>query len=234
MRKTPLPEEYTREYYLNACEGFREFQMGKLSPRHRIVLKYLNVKPVERVLDIGCGRGELVRESERLGAYAVGIDYSPAAIKLSRDSGATIAANATYLPFTDETFDKVALIDVVEHLDQHDFNACLMEISRVLKTGGILLIETPNRLRRLIRWWDRLVFQPQLLTLLSPELPYYLRTMHVNEQSPFSLRRTLSQNGFRCKIRFWFPEIAGLPFWKTIGYRLFFFCGPMLFLAWQK
>lgn len=239
MRKTPPPEEYTLEYYLNACEGFWEFQRGEeFSPRHRIALQYLNIKPGERVLDIGCGRGELVKEINRLGAYAAGIDYSPASMRLSRDSGAALAASATHLPFPTATFDKVTLIDVVEHLDQHDLCVCLREIKRVLKSEGILFIETPNTLRRLVRWWDRVVFEPEWLaewlSQFTPKVTRYFQTMHVNEQSPFSLRRTLSQNGFRCKIRFWFPEIEGLPFWKTLGYRLLFFCGPMLCLAWKK
>jgi 2-polyprenyl-3-methyl-5-hydroxy-6-metoxy-1,4-benzoquinol methylase len=237
MKKTPLSKEYTAEYYLTDCDGFREFSKGELGARHKKALAYLKVKPSEKILDIGCGRGELVKECNRLGAWTMGIDYSIAAVRISRDtakSGVIIAASATYLPFSEETFDKVTLLDVVEHLDSFDLSACFEEIHRVLRKEGILLISTPNTFRKLVRWWDRLSFRPEQLSLLSPKLVYYLHTMHVNEHNPISLKRILLKNGFRGKIKFWFPEVAYLPFWRTIVYRVFFFCGSIWCVARKR
>jgi len=237
VRKTPPPEEYTTEYYLTDCEGFRDFSSGGISARHKKVLAYLEVKPQQRVIDIGCGRGELVRECNRLGAWAIGIDYSPAAVRISHHTakqGVIITASATHLPFRGGTFDKVILIDVVEHLDKSDLCVCLGEINRVLRRGGVLLIETPNTWRKLVGWWSRFTFRPEQLALFSAKSLYYVQTMHVNEQNPLSLKRILHQNGFSSKIRFHFPEIAYLSFWKTTIYRIFFLCGPIWCRARKK
>src|ERR1051325_302595 len=82
-----IPREwYSREYYLSeACEGFREYQEGDgVSPIKERLLAKVDVGSGERVLELGCGRGEALRACAQRGAHAVGIDYSRAAVELSR------------------------------------------------------------------------------------------------------------------------------------------------------
>lgn len=78
------------------------------------------------VLDVGCGKRKL---------GDIGIDYS-------RDSEADIIADAHYLPFKDECFDKVISITVLEH-SPNPLNF-LKEQYRVLKKGGEIEVVTDN------------------------------------------------------------------------------------------
>jgi cyclopropane fatty-acyl-phospholipid synthase-like methyltransferase len=47
---------------------------------------YAEVKPGMQVLDVGCGRGEILRHVTKLGAHAFGVDYAEVAVKLSREA----------------------------------------------------------------------------------------------------------------------------------------------------
>src|ERR1035437_147901 len=80
------PKVYTKKYYLSDCTGFSEFKksFGKiLEPRFIELIKYFRIEPDIKVLDIGCGRGEMVFYAAHEGASAVGIDYSKQAIQLA-------------------------------------------------------------------------------------------------------------------------------------------------------
>src|SRR3990172_7589127 len=86
-RRSLPPDLYTEEYFLHACEGYVEFsetQGERLSRRLSAAFEVAAVTPGMRVLDVGCGRGEIVRHCAELGADAYGIDYAPVALDLAR------------------------------------------------------------------------------------------------------------------------------------------------------
>lgn len=94
------------------------------------------------ILDLGCGTGgsfSLLRHWGRV----VGLDVSPVALQLARRRGVTalVLGDAQRLPFDDATFDVVAALDVLEHLD--DDAQALWEIGRVLKPLGLLVFTVP-------------------------------------------------------------------------------------------
>ena len=162
--KPALPSTlYDQDYFLTACEGHEEFvktQGEHLSRRLSKAFAVASVEPGMRVLDVGCGRGEILRHCARLGADAYGIDYAEVAVDLSQDllqSGSGPApgktgvyqADAKHLPFPSAWFDRVLMFDVVEHLYPWELDAALAEIKRVLKPGGMFVVHTaPNR------WYD--------------------------------------------------------------------------------
>lgn len=99
-----------------------------------------------RLLDIGCGRGTLLRvldEQVRFTTPPVGVDLSSEMLDLARadDAGRGFArATATSLPFADGAFTLVTAGYVIRHLDDRELRALLDEIRRVLAPSGLALL----------------------------------------------------------------------------------------------
>jgi SAM-dependent methyltransferase len=97
-----------------------------------------------RILDAGCGPGGLTR---RLGAYGavVALDRSPLALAyLAREGGVpTLQGDIGSLPLADESFDAVVSIDVLYHRAVGDDAAALLELARVCRPGGIIVLNLP-------------------------------------------------------------------------------------------
>jgi SAM-dependent methyltransferase len=98
------------------------------------------------VLDAGCGTGGLIRwlAPRRPEWSWTGVDVSPLACELARErvGGVEIReASVTALPFGDATFDAVVSADVLYHVG--DDAAALREFFRVLRPGGIVVINVP-------------------------------------------------------------------------------------------
>ena len=216
------PDLYTEEYFLNACEGFEEFSEShgeRLSRRLSAAFAVAAVQPGMKVLDVGCGRGEILRHCARLGADAFGVDYAPVAVDMASKAvaGESLApgktgvaqSDAKQLPFPSNYFDRVLMFDVVEHLFPWELSQSLAEIERVLKPGGAFIVHTAPNV-----WYDRYAYPLVRLVRTAlgqgeryPKNPRALNVsanvdVHVNEQSQWSLRRVLQQAGFR-HVRAW-------------------------------
>ena len=101
-----------------------------------------------RVLEIGCGMGELVIGLSGKGYECVGIDVSEVRIqRLQRFESANLQfqrVEGTKLPFADESFEVAISMQLFEHLHPEDGGEHLREVLRVLKPGGFYMLETPN------------------------------------------------------------------------------------------
>ncbi|HEX7140654.1 MAG TPA: class I SAM-dependent methyltransferase [Vicinamibacterales bacterium] len=115
------------------------------------------VSPGSRVLEIGTGTGSLLHELLARGVHADGVELRQELIDEARRFFGPLPiqrVTGTALPFPDATFDVVISFDVFEHIPDSD--AHLLEVRRVLRTGGSYLIQTPNKwtntLFETIRW----------------------------------------------------------------------------------
>lgn len=239
---TDLPEQvpsewYDREYYLQNMEGGDLFVTTggrQITPRHAKLLSMTSIKPGQRVLDVGCGRGELVLQAGILGATAKGMDYSRDAIALANTALETYddefrarvsfsVGDAVELSLTGETFDRIFFIDVAEHLHQHELERTLNTLRTLLAPGGELIVHTaPNKLfyrysypviRALYPLIRRVFPAAAALAATKPNwkgdrLPKnpeegqgYNEHVHVNEQTPFTLKATLNKCGLTSDIK---------------------------------
>lgn len=118
----------------------------------RIVTELKRVREVgqARVLEVGAGSGRDSLDLAAEGARPVTLDYTLEALRIVRDlagrSGAPIdlvCADCTRMPFRDEAFDVVFHQGLMEHF--RDPSALLSENQRVLRPGGHLLVDVPQR-----------------------------------------------------------------------------------------
>ncbi|OGQ78041.1 MAG: hypothetical protein A3F90_15015 [Deltaproteobacteria bacterium RIFCSPLOWO2_12_FULL_60_19] len=96
----------------------------------------------KRALDLSCGKGGTARLLRQKGYAVVATDYRvPPALGdgISRVAGVNLNDS---LPFKNETFDAVNLIEVIEHIENQP--QLIREIARVLKADGEVVISTPN------------------------------------------------------------------------------------------
>jgi len=215
-------------------------------------LELADVKPGHRVLDVGCGRGEIVFQTAAIGATAVGVDYADAALAIAkatqkkhsveiRDHTTFLQADATELPFDDATFDRLFLLDVVEHLAPAELLQTLREVRRVLSPDGRLVVHTsPNvwtrtygyDIARVLAFLARRP-RPQHPVVASyeeltrdPDYDPEKILLHINEQSALSLKLALLRAGLKSRV--WlqspgtiFRERSGFSGWGlSMLYRL--------------
>lgn len=118
----------------------------------------------DRVLDVGCGEGQVARLAAAVGAATVvGVDPTWAQVRVAvvRGGGPAYArSGAAALPFADGAFDAVVACLVFEHI--RDVDDAIAEVGRVLRTGGRFafflnhpLLQTPNS-----GWIDDHVLDP--------------------------------------------------------------------------
>lgn len=123
----------------------------------------LDVRPGDRLLDLGCGNGRHTFEALKRGATVVSLDLDPeplaavgamvAAMELEGQLPASarwtgVVGNALHLPFEAGTFDRVIASEIFEHIVQD--KAAMTEMARVMSPEGRAAVSVP-------RWWPELI-----------------------------------------------------------------------------
>ena len=150
--------------------------------RHAVVTK--RIAPGHRVLDVGCGDGYLMNLVAGSGAHPTGFDSDRTGLDLAKGmleeplNRRILRADAQRIPFAAGVFDRVLLIDVIEHLPNP--GPCLRAIAGVLAMEGQLLVTTP-------KWRPGAMWDAE---------------NHVREFRPEELASLLGE--FFCDVRLWF------------------------------
>jgi len=149
-----LPETRAREVYEAWHPSVESDTATADAPWHSLVARYLTSENLtdQRVLEIGCGRGELVRllTGQRLRPrHLVAADFAQSAVQFGRrragaqnGSVSWAVASIQHIPLADATFDLVISCETIEHVV--DPIKALEEVHRVLRPGGRLVLTTPN------------------------------------------------------------------------------------------
>jgi SAM-dependent methyltransferase len=147
------------------------------------------------VLDIGCGRGELLQLFRDKGLHALGIDTSGLMVqKLVAGGLAAIQGDGVSIisSYADNSLCGVSAFHLIEHVDPTYLKRLLSLVYRKLAPGGFLLLETPNP------------FSPEALSF------FYTDDTHLRPLQPFQLAFLVENAGFvDCRAHFTAPVPAG-------------------------
>jgi SAM-dependent methyltransferase len=218
LQESTLPFDYQAvagDYQYRALHSGAAMQRfwhgGKLDMIDHLIRPHL--KAGSRLLEIGCGAGNLLVEATVPGSFPVALDLARPSLNFVRSrlrearSGpqaparfGCIEAVGGMLPLADDSFECVLLAEVIEHLEAPQ--TTVREASRVLRPGGRLLVTTPNyrSLWPLMEWTvDRLNMAPKMAG-----------EQHIARFHPASLHQLLVDVGLRIE---YFGTIYGMsPF----------------------
>lgn len=125
------------------------------------LLELLAVFPGARVLDAGGGTGRVAQVVARAGGRLTVIDISRGMLRQARQKGGLAPTQAVVesLPFPAASFDRVLMVNALHHV--RDQQQAVLELFRVLRPGGRLVIEEPDReilSVRLLEWAEKILF----------------------------------------------------------------------------
>lgn len=123
------------------ADGWAELWGDFAEPAWTAVLDASGAGPGDRVLDVGCGSGDLLAHLDRLGLTTAGIDPAPGMVALARERvpGSDIqVGGAEQLPWPDSTFDLVISVNALQFAD--DTVDAFAELVRVTRPGGAIAI----------------------------------------------------------------------------------------------
>jgi 2-polyprenyl-3-methyl-5-hydroxy-6-metoxy-1,4-benzoquinol methylase len=202
-----IREEYDQTYFLQDCGGydsFKKYHGTQLADERLLAVLYL-ASPDRNtsILDIGCGRGELCYAMVQAGASVTGIDYSQSAISIAEKTFQDAIKKDTleficddFLQFKfDKKFDRIIATDFIEHIEKNRLELVLGKVAGLLKPEGLFIVHTsPNALNYEVPYEEKRAIARSIGSYL-PKNPrtYYEDIMHINEQTPYSLKRCLEK-----------------------------------------
>ena len=150
--------------------------INRWNPRNlEIIRDWVAPAPGDRILDVGCGKGHLVKALSELGVDSVGIDLNPNAADVAVVPRVQ-TMSATNLEFDDESFDAVVSFHAIEHIPPVE--DALEEMARVVKPAGkVLLVYPAEPIRGLYAIPTSVILHRN---------PFKARQVHVHKLNPAS------------------------------------------------
>jgi len=153
------------------------------------------------VLDIGCSDGLLLYSFWKLGVGGYGVDISKDSLSYVpeeiRSNVILLDIEKERLPFKDNTFDFITILEVLEHLREHD--TILAEMHKVLKPGGLVLISSPLESKTL-KIANKLLSLGEVEEESNKPYDYEIcnYTPHINVHPKSFWIKEFESEGFRC------------------------------------
>jgi SAM-dependent methyltransferase len=147
-----------------------------------------------RMLEIGCGRGELMVGAAKKGWEVCGVEMTEEFARVAHAGGVNVEHSSVEdSKLLNETYDVIVMAAVLEHL--YDPIRILNRVHGALRPGGLVFIDVPNELSLTMRvgnLYMRLRGHNWAVNLSPTFSPF-----HVVGFSPESLKRVLDSTGFR-------------------------------------
>jgi 2-polyprenyl-3-methyl-5-hydroxy-6-metoxy-1,4-benzoquinol methylase len=189
------PADFSNIDWLKFAERFRG---SEASVKERQQMYAARFRGATNVLDIGCGRGEMLEVFREADIQAHGIDLNDDSIAICRNKGlaAEKADLFTYLAsLPDSSLGGVVSCQVVEHLPAERLPEFIRLAHSKLRVGAMLAIETPN---------------PECLAIIATH--FYLDPTHRHPIPPALLSFYLEEAGFgRIEVERLYPAIDSMP-----------------------
>lgn len=181
-RKKIVHQIYTESYVKNYQKLLPKFY--KRFERLKIVIE--SIKEGGKLLDVGCGTGyflQYLNETSRVWVTC-GLEPNATLRKLTaKNIGIHVVnGNLSRIPYPDNSFDVVTCLDVLEHSES--LNTNIKELHRVIRKGGILLIQAPN-------------YQSVMAKLTGATWDWWSPPDHVLHFTPYFLTKYLADNTFK-------------------------------------
>jgi 2-polyprenyl-3-methyl-5-hydroxy-6-metoxy-1,4-benzoquinol methylase len=178
----------------------------------KVIQRKVN-KPGAVLFDIGCGGGYFVDLAQKAGYTAKGVDIDPSAVESGRKRGLELyCCELHQLSLDAESVDVITLWDCIEHV--RNPIELMREITRILKSDGFVLIQSPNNLL-----WSILV-KSKIKQVDPFEMVAWT---HIYHWTPKSLRNILLQSGIR-KVTFYpmnsFPAELPILSFASLAHNL--------------
>lgn len=160
------------------------FHTNRIKTLLRLVTSELSVAPTARGLDVGCNTGPMLIPLRQRGYDVVGIDISPRDVHQAEHylrqcklpTGRLSVADGTRLPFRDQSFDLILLVDILEHTDYPE--RIVSEIGRLLTLGGIVVATVPWAYHPYVRFtWLRKALSSRKTIDEHPDAPFTLQML---------------------------------------------------------
>ncbi len=142
---------FSDELYLKFENEFRGSTDDIQRRVHYYLDKYIdnNVSKqgTDKILDLGCGRGEWIELLKESGYQVSGVDFNDAMVNECKNKGLDVVYGdaVTYLRTLEESsIQVVTSFQLIEHLPPMKLAEMMAEIFRVLKPHGMVILETPN------------------------------------------------------------------------------------------
>ncbi len=163
--------QFGREYFDGTREqGYGGYRYdGRWLPIAEDIVAHFGLKPGDRVLDVGCAKGFLVKDLMKAcpGLEVFGIDVSEYAVMNCEPEvvGRLHVGNAMHLPFPDGSFQAVLSINTVHNLERDGCVRALREMERVAPGRGYVQVDAYRNPE------ERKVFEDWMLTAKTYAMP---------------------------------------------------------------
>lgn len=214
MKSIDVKNIYDGNYFLKQVDGFAEFEkfdgtLKTMTDRYQRNINLLRLENNHKLLEVGCGRGEVCMYHVKNGGSAIGVDYSSDAIEIARNKARMLKIAVDFINCSfheieepENSYDRILASEFIEHISREEGIDFLKSAYKILKPGGKLLIFTyPNTLFRKYGYPIYRIFSlllgRRLPKVMPDTLTEHYRSYHLNEQNFRSLNSMVKIAGFK-------------------------------------